>query len=130
MAVVVYCIACDSIRPHHSNPARLTISGVMGHLRSRSDPPFPTRCPEFSIFVLLAEVEPEIEIMYRIVSDATGAVIFQGPSRRRAVGGGPDQLLGLRFRVVNCTFPAAGLYWVECWNHGFRLNRQRLYAVV
>jgi hypothetical protein len=78
---------------------------------------------------LLAEPESEIEIMYRIVSDATGGVIFQGPTRRLPIGGGPDQLLGLRFRVVNCTFPAAGLYWIECWNHGLRLNRQRLYAV-
>lgn len=129
MAVVVYCIACDSIRPHRANPVRLTLSGVMGHIRSRVIPPFPARCPEFSLFVLIAEVHTEIDFMYRIVSDGTGAIIFQGARRRHAVGGGPNQLLGLRFRVVDCTFPAPGLYWVECWNHRVCLHRQRLYAV-
>ena len=129
MAVVVDCIACDSIRPHRTNPVRLTLSGVMGHVRSRLVPPFPVQCSEFSLFVLLAEVDSEIEFMYRVVSDTTGAMLIQSRTYRHPVAGGPDQLLGLRFRVQNCTFPAAGLYWVECWNHGVRLYRQRLYAV-
>jgi hypothetical protein len=87
------------------------------------------RCSELAIFLLLAELEPEIEISFRVVQDATQTTVFGIPAHRHPVGGGPNQLLGLCFRIRDCPFPAAGLYWVECWNYTNLLHRQRLYAV-
>ena len=128
MSVVIYCIACDYVRPHAMNPVRVTLRGLLSQLRSRLSPAFPMRCAEFSVFVLLAELEPEIEISLWIVQDVTGIVVFQNQPRWQQVSGGSNQLVGIRFRILDCWIPAEGLYW-ECWNYGTRLNRQRLYAI-
>jgi hypothetical protein len=54
------------------------------------------------------------ELITRIVQESTHQVIFRTPPRQVRFVNDPEQSVGFLFRIQNCSFPEAGLYWVEC----------------
>jgi hypothetical protein len=68
------------------------------------------------------------ELSVRIVQASTDRVIFRARPRRIRFVSDPEDISGAEFRALNCSLPAAGLYWVECLFSGTVLARQRLYA--
>jgi hypothetical protein len=66
------------------------------------------------------------ELSVRIVRHPTGQIIFRSRPRRVRFVNDPDDTSGVVFRIRSCSFPTAGLYWVELLFSGTVLARQRL----
>src|SRR5438045_2436595 len=111
---IVYLIACDDVRVDPLNLHRISLHGLMARLQSRSNPAFPVTRPEFCVFAMFTGGQGPVEIAVRIVGDVTGQSIFRTVPRRIRFTGKPNDVTGATFRIRSCTFPAAGLYWIEC----------------
>lgn len=126
---VRYLLLCDEVRTDPANYHRVDVLGLMSTMRSAADPPFPMIRPVFCILVLLTACEAAGqtgELLVRIIQDSTGRTTFRSQPRRIRFVDDPEDTCGAVFRIQNCTFPAAGLYWVECLFSGAVLARQRL----
>lgn len=126
---VRYLIVCDQVRTDPRNLHRVDILGLLTTLHSTADPPFPLLRPLFCVLVLLTagDAAGQVgELVVRLIEDTTGRTIFRTPPRQVRFVNDPGQTSGAVFRIVNCSFPAAGVYWVECLYSGVVLARQRL----
>jgi hypothetical protein len=125
-AEVVYVILCDDVQSDSANPLRIDISGLRTRMRSTASPPFPLVRPEFCALMFLTGCQGTGDLTLRIVQADTGAVTFRTKSRTVRFTGSPNDLVGVVFRLRNCSFPAAGLYWVECILFAEIIARQRV----
>jgi hypothetical protein len=124
---VRYLIVCDQVHIDPQNLQRIDVLGLMTTLRSTASPPFPL--VRLCILVLLtagAAAGQTGDLSVRIVQESTGRLVFRSGPRRIRFVNDPEDTSGAVFRVQNCSFPAAGLYWVECLFSGTVLARQRL----
>ena len=53
-------------------------------------------------------------------------VVFRNQPRRIRFSGALGDAVGILFRIRNCSFPAPGLYWVECVFSGTVIAHQCL----
>jgi hypothetical protein len=113
MADVRYLILCDEVHADPANNLRVDVQGLMTHIRSAASPPFPMVRPHFCVLVILTDCRGESELSLRIVQAETGKVVFRNRPRRVRFAGASREAVGITFRLRDCSFPAAGLYWVE-----------------
>lgn len=126
-----YLIVCDQVHIDPQNFHRVDVLGLMTALRSTGSPPFPLVRPLLCILVLLTAGDAAGQtgdLLVRIVQAGTGRVVFRSRPRRIRFVADPEDTSGAVFRVQNCSFPVAGLYWVECLFSGTILARQRLFV--
>ncbi len=123
---VLYFLLCDDVRTDPANYLRLDILGLIMRIRSTQAPPFPFVHPQFCVLVVWTEGRGTGELRLRVVQADTGRVIFRNRPRTVRFSGAPTDVNGMRFRIQNCSFPSAGLYWVECLFSGTVIARQRL----
>jgi hypothetical protein len=112
-------IACEDIRLDSAEPRQVTLVNLIGAIRSVDQPPFPLLYRELCVFGLLTECRGSAEVEIRIVQADTGELAYAGPPHpwTAPLPNDPLEVVGLRFRVRNISFPAAGLYWIEfCYN--------------
>jgi hypothetical protein len=64
--------------------------------------------------------------MLRIMEHGANNTVFRTRPRQARFVGNAQAIGGIVFRIQNCTFPAAGLYWVEVAFAGSVVARQRL----
>jgi hypothetical protein len=123
---VLYLILCKDVQSDLGAFHRITVVDLLTSIRSTVIPPFPVRERLFSVLLLMTGCQGSGELAVQIVQAQTGTVIFR--TRRRPVRfvGDPSDVLGAQFRICNCSFPAAGLYWVEVVYQGSLLARQKL----
>jgi hypothetical protein len=124
---VQYLILCDDIRTDPNNNLRLDVLGLITHIRSTATPSYPFIRPLFCVLVVLTSCQGTGELSIRIVQEGTGRVVFRNQPRRMKFVGALQDAVGINFRVRNCSFPDAGLYWVECVFSGVVIGRQRLW---
>jgi hypothetical protein len=114
LPIVRYLIACEDI-PAHTQ--RISLINLFGTIRSRSQPPFPFRYPNFYVYTQLTECRGVGEVRLEIEETDTQTIIYQTASRRHNFGNDPLMVFDVSFRIRDCVFPAAGLYWVQlCYN--------------
>jgi len=126
---VRYLIVCDDVHIDPANLQRIDVLGLMATLRSTASPPFPVLRPVLSIVVLLTAGDAAGQIgdlSVRIIHGTTGRLVFSSRPRRIRFVHDPEATSGAVFRAQNCSFPSAGLYWVECLFSGTVLARNRL----
>jgi hypothetical protein len=123
---VRYLLLCDDVRADPANFLRVDVLGLITHIRSTASPAFPVVRPLFCVLVILMGCRGVGEVSLRIVQAGTGRVVFRNQPRRVRFSGAPEDAVGITFRIRNCWFPAAGLYWVECVFSGAVLARQCL----
>jgi len=63
----------------------------------------------------------------QIIEEGTGNAVFQTRPRQVRFVGDAAAVGGVVFRIRNCSFPAAGLYWVQVLLGGLVIARQRLF---
>jgi len=124
---ILYLIVCDDVRADPNNYHRLNIFGLLISLRSQGEPAFPLVRPSFSALVILTNGQGGGELRVQVVHEQTGQVIFSTRPRQVRFIGDPTAVLGMRFQIQNCSFPAAGLNWVEVAYDGSIIARQRLF---
>ena len=124
--IVQYLIVCDDVRPDPSNPLRVNAFGLIINIRPSAVPPFPVIRPHLCVLVLMTRCQGVGDLSIRIVHNATGqSAFFNSPRRIRFVGS-PRDAVGVTFRVRNCAFPEAGVYWVEVIYDGTVIARRPL----
>ena len=123
---VLYCILCDAVQADPANLDRLNLFGLITHFRARAVPPFPLLRPFFCVVIVLTGCQGVGELSIRIVRAETGTVVFRNAPRRVRFAGARRDAVAFRFGVRDCSFPAPGLYWVECLFSGTVIARQRL----
>lgn len=126
---IVCLIPCDGITADPSNIHRLTAHGLVIRLRATGNPQFPFRRPRMDVLAVLAGGMGVHTITVRVVADRTGHVILQTTPRRFRFAGGAADVSGAVFHILGCTFPAAGVYWVECLAGATVIGRQRFWVL-
>lgn len=123
--IVRYLVVCDDVtRSPVTN--RETLVGLISTIDSRRDPPFPVTHPALCVYVQLTECRGNGAVRVRIAQDDTDTEVYATPVRTVSMGTDPLAIRSLVFRVLNCSYPAAGLYWVQFWYNGQILAQQPL----
>src|SRR5262245_31929396 len=123
---ILYLILCDKVEADPNNYHRLNVFGLLTSLRSSVTPPFPVVQPLFCALVILTGGQGTGEMLVRVRRDQTEEIIFSTRPRQVRFVGDPRAVVGMLFRLENCCFPQAGLYWVEVVYRDSVLARQQL----
>jgi hypothetical protein len=121
---VLYLILCGDVQTDPTNYHRLMVVGLLTTIRSGT---FPVVEPDFSALLVLTGCQGSGELAVQVVQAQTGVAIFRTRRRLSRFVGDPADVVGARFRLRNCTFPVAGLYWVEAVYDGSVIARQQLF---
>src|SRR5690242_5642432 len=124
---VLYLILCNGVQTDPNNYHRYNVFGLVTSIRSVVAPPFPVVQPELLALVFWTGGQGTGDLELRIVEDRSGSTIFRTRPRQVRFIGDPAAVGGVLFRIQNCSFPAAGLYWVEVLFAGSLIARQRLF---
>ncbi len=124
---VRHFLLCDDVRTDPNNYHRLDVIGLITSIRSHAEPPFPLVRPLLCALVLLTGGTGTGDLLLRVFHDPSKRVVFRSRPRQVRFAGDPEAVLGIVFRVRDCSFPAAGLYWVEAVFAGSVIARQKLF---
>jgi hypothetical protein len=113
--VVRYMVVCEDVQTGPENPRRISLVGLISAIRSLEDPPFPLLYREICVYLLLTECRGPAEGRIAIQHADSGEMVFRGPTRTLSFANDPLEIVGATFRVRNCLFKKAGLYWVQFW---------------
>jgi hypothetical protein len=108
-----HLILCNQVLTDPDNFHRINILGLITSIGSTADPPFPVLCPTICALVILTEGRGAGQLVLRIFHERSGRIVFRSSPRRIRFVGRADAILGVVFRIRNCSFPEPGLYWVE-----------------
>ncbi len=121
--VVRYLIVCEDVLLEPTNSGKgVTLVGLISAIRALSG--FPVRYSELCVFVQLTECRGTGRIRIEIVEADTDRVVFRTRIRSVTFGNDPLDIVGIPFRIRNCEFPAAGLYWVQFWYNEEPIDQQ------
>jgi hypothetical protein len=124
---VLHLILCDGIQTDPKNYQRFNVLGLITSIRSTATPPFPVVRPLFLALVVWVGGQGAGELTLRVIEDRSGNPVFRTRPRQVRFVGDPSAVGGVVFHIRNCSFPAAGLYWVEVLFAGSVIARQRLF---
>jgi hypothetical protein len=116
--VVRYMLLCEDWRLDPQNNRRVTIIGLISNIHALGDPPYPLLYPELCVFLALTEGRGQGEGRIVCIFEESGQKVFETRSRPIAFGPDPLEVVGVPFRIRDCTFPIAGLYSVQFWYEG------------
>ncbi len=113
--VVRYMLLCEDWRLDGPDRRRLSVLGLISNLHPLDVPPYPYLHRELCVFLALTDGHGKGE--GKIVCDLpeSGQRIFETPSRQIAFSADPLEVVGVSFRIRNCSFPSAGMYSVQFW---------------
>jgi hypothetical protein len=123
----LHLIPCDDVVPDPSNYHRLTVAGLLTVIRARTAVPFPVVQPVFCVLLLVTGGQGGGELELHITQDLTGNQIFRTRRRQVRFVGDPTAILPIKFEIRNCSFPAAGLYWLDVMWQGSTVARKKLF---
>jgi hypothetical protein len=124
---VLYLIVCDAVRTDPNNYHRLDVFGLIATIQSTAQPAFPAVRPVLCALVVLTGGRGTGGLVLRIFNDRTGRLVFRSPARQVRFLGNAEAVLGVVFRIRDCSFPIAGVYWVEVVFAGSVIARKKLW---
>lgn len=113
--VVRHLIPCEEVLLDEANPRRITLVGLISTIRSMEGRPFPLRYRELCVFLQLTSCRGPAECRVEIRHSDSDEVAFRSQSRAIQLPTDPLEVTGIAFRIQNCRFQQAGLYWVQFW---------------
>jgi hypothetical protein len=126
LPVARYVIVCNDWAPDPGNPRRVNIYGLLTNIESLDQPPYPLLYPEMCVFLALTEGRGRGDGQIVCTLEGTGQKIFETPLRPITFGPDPLEVVGVSFRIRDCPFPAAGLYLVQFWYNGAKVDERPL----
>ena len=124
---VLHLIPCREVQTDMSNYHRCNVLGLTTSIRSTAAPPFPVVQRQLLVLLVWTGGDGIGDLILRIMSDGSSAPVFRTRPRKVRFAGDTTAVGGVVFRVQNCSFPTAGLYWVEILFGGEVIGRQRLF---
>ncbi len=122
-------LLCDDAQPNPSNPKKVDVHGLLSVIQSITDPFVYPRVHSFTIYLALTEGRGEGELQIVVASADSAAKIYKSPSYSIRFTNDPLCVYGVIVYVHTCSFPQAGLYWVECWYNGTMIDHQPLEVI-
>jgi hypothetical protein len=119
-------ILCEECAPAEHKPNSVNVFGVLSNIDSLDDSPFPLLYPRFCIFLALTEGRGEGSARIRCMFEETRQTVFATPVRRIQFGADPLAVSAFAFRVRDCPFPRPGIYLVQFWYNGEKLEERPL----
>jgi hypothetical protein len=119
-------ICSNGLRASAGNPRLLDVIGLLYIIRPRHTPPYPLTLKELCVFLALADCRGTGLGHLICESEDTGDRIFWTPPRQITFSPDPLDVLGVRFRVCSCSFPGPGLYSIQFWYNGVRVEHRLL----
>lgn len=119
-------IVCNDWRPDPASPHLIDVSGLLYNLYPMPAGEYPMWYPELCVFLALTDCRGQGEAWIVCENEDTGQPVFA--SHRHPVTFGPDPLevVGVPFRVRQCPFPQPGLYSIQFWYNGARIEQRLL----
>ena len=124
--VVRQMILCEDVRPDPVTPHKLNLFGLVNTIQSFESPAFPLRLQELCILLQLTSGRGTGRANIAAVYADTDQRIFQSPAHSLTFASDPLSVAGVIFRVQDCVFPWAGLYWIQFRYNGKLLASQPL----
>jgi len=121
-----YLIVCEDVQADPDNPRRVTLVGLLSAIRSLEQPAFPVLYRELCVFLQLTECRGPADGRIEIQHANSGQVLFRTRTRTIPFGSDPLELFAASFRIRNCLFPEAGLYWIQFWYNEQMVAQQPL----
>jgi hypothetical protein len=122
-----HLIVCDNARVDSSNYHRINVFGLTTTVRSTAVPAFPVVRPCICVLLIVTGGQESGVLRVRIVHQVSKRLVFQSLPRSVRFVGDPEAVLGMLFRIRDCSFPMAGLYWVEVVFGATVIGRQKLW---
>jgi hypothetical protein len=120
--VVRHMLLCEDVGRDPTNPKRIALYGLMSSIRFLDVPPFPLRYALLCVYLVLTGGRGRGRGQIVIVEASVGQTICASRPHPLTFGAmNPLDVLGVCFRIRDCVFPGAGLYWVE-----FRYDRRTI----
>ena len=123
---VRYLIVCEDVHVDPEHPRRVTLTGLISAIRSLEQPAYPLWYREICVFLQLTECRGTAEGRIEIQHSDSGDVVYRTMTRSIPFGSDPLEVVGATFRIRDCLFREAGLYWVQFWYNGTTLAQQPL----
>ena len=123
--VVRQFVLCEDVRVDNSPFKRVTLVNLLHTIRSNGIPPFPYSQREFCAYLEISAVRGG-NLRIVISHASTNIIVFRTPDVPLGLDLDPRKMLSLSFRMRNCTFPSAGVYWVELWYNHTALVQQSI----
>jgi hypothetical protein len=124
--IVRYMIVCEDWGTDPANTNRINVYGLLSNVYSHEDPPYPLLVEELCVLVLLTETRGSGEAQIICVREETGQRTFATSPRPCAFSNDPLAIIGVPFRIRDCTFPAPGVYLIQFWYNDEMLEQRPL----
>jgi hypothetical protein len=124
--VARYMLLCDDLKPDTKNDRRVTIVGLISNFRAGGRPRYPFTYHEMCVFLALTECRGHGEGQIICVNEETGLKVFETPRRAIRFRDDPLDIVGIPFRIRECRFPSPGMYLVQFWFDGVKLEERPL----
>jgi hypothetical protein len=113
--VVRYMTVSDDLRVTPANPRLIDVLGLLYAVRPRAGAAYPLVYPQLCVYLALTDCRGDGDGWLECANDDTGARVFRSARHRIEFGDDPLRVVGVRFRVADCPFPAAGVYALQFW---------------
>ncbi len=123
---VRHMLLCEDAEQNPHDPTKVNIFGLLSAVRAQGTPPvFPVR-HSFTIYLALTEGRGEGELQVIVAMADSGQRIYESPRYPIQFGNDPLKVKGVIVYVHTCAFPQTGLYWVELWYNGVKIDHEAL----
>jgi hypothetical protein len=123
--IIRYMILCENVRIDSDRPTCTHVECLMSNIVSEADPPFPLLREMICVFLVLTDCRGQgtAQIRVSFVDGEQEQPLFGTPLHQLDFSGrSPLDSLGIVFRLQDCRFPHAGLYSVQFWYNGQKLE--------
>jgi len=124
--VVRYMILCEDWKSAPNNPRRVNIHGLLSNIHPLDQPAYPLLLSEMCVFLILTEGRGAGSARVRCVFEETSQQIFETPQRQVEFGPDPLEVVGVPFRIRDCPFPYPGMYVIQLWYNGAKVDERPL----
>ena len=117
--VVRHMLLCEDVRTDPDNAQKVNVFGLVSTIRAVPDDAFPVHHPELCVYLQLTGGRGTGEVQIAAVQAELEQIVFTSSVHSITFENDPLSVLGFVFRIEDCIFPHAGLYWIQ-----FRVNDQ------
>jgi hypothetical protein len=122
-------LLCDDVRPDPVHSHCTHVECLMSGITSREEPPYPLLREMICVYLVLTECYGRGTCQIRVIDvDAEPEVALFGTPVHTLdfTSADPLELVGIPFRIRDCRFPHAGMYSVQFWYNGQKIEERYL----
>ncbi len=111
---VRYLVVCDEVLKDQSRPGKLTVVGLTSLVAWPAGAMASVSVDRLVVLLILTDGRGTGMGRIRCVNDETGQPVFGSPARRISFEGkDPTGHYGVTFSLLDCRFPAPGVYVIQ-----------------